>query len=143
MCWCRSFVIPIARAAGSLKRIDPESSEEVILYRTMLDLIKPKLVYLDLPLFMALLSDLFPGVELSAVDGGLLRAAIEQDLRESGLQVCRVLVTVTSAGQGQATDSDVALKRIQWFGYAGHQRGGNACSHFNQMFLIPVAYCFL
>ena len=35
--------------------------EQVIMYRTMLDLIKPKLVYLDLPLFMALLSDLFPG----------------------------------------------------------------------------------
>lgn len=87
VCGCRSFVIPIARAAGSLKRLDPESSEEVILYRTMLDLIKPKLVYLDLPLFMALLSDLFPGVELAAIEGGLLRAAVEQDLRESGLQV--------------------------------------------------------
>jgi dynein heavy chain len=57
----------------------------------MLDLIKPKLVYLDLPLFMALLSDLFPGVELPAMDGGVLRAAIEQDLRENGLQV-RVLL---------------------------------------------------
>ena len=29
----RSFVIPIARAAGSLKRVDPDASEEVILYR--------------------------------------------------------------------------------------------------------------
>lgn len=86
-CSRRSFVIPIARAAGSLKRIDPEASEEVILYRTMLDLIKPKLVYLDLPLFMALLSDLFPGVELPALDGGVLRAAIVQDLQEVGLQV--------------------------------------------------------
>jgi len=86
-CSCRSFVIPIARAAGSLKRVDPEASEEVILYRTMLDLIKPKLVYLDLPLFMALLSDLFPGVELPALDGGVLRAAIVQDLQEAGLQV--------------------------------------------------------
>lgn len=84
---CRSFVIPIARAAGSLKRVDPDTSEELILYRTMLDLIKPKLVYLDLPLFMALLSDLFPGVEMPALDGGVLRAAIEQDLRDSGLQV--------------------------------------------------------
>jgi hypothetical protein len=36
--------------------VDPDASEEVILYRTMLDLIKPKLVYLDLPLFMALLN---------------------------------------------------------------------------------------
>jgi hypothetical protein len=80
-------VIPIARAAGSLKRADPDASEEVILYRTMLDLIKPKLVYLDLPLFMALLSDLFPGVELPSGDGGVLRAAIEQDLRGAGMQV--------------------------------------------------------
>lgn len=92
---CRSFVIPIARAAGALKRLDPEASEEVLLYRTMLDLIKPKLVYLDLPLFMALLSDLFPGVELPAADGGVLRTAIEQDLKEAGLQVLRRTVFVT------------------------------------------------
>lgn len=71
-----------------MKRTDPDGNEEVILYRTMLDLIKPKLVHLDLPLFMALLSDLFPGVELPVVDGGVLRAAIEQDLRDAGLQVC-------------------------------------------------------
>ncbi|WIA13292.1 hypothetical protein OEZ85_006876 [Tetradesmus obliquus] len=89
----RSFVIPIARAAGSLKRADPDASEEVILYRTMLDLIKPKLVYLDLPLFMALLSDLFPGVELPPDDGGVLRAAIEQDLREAGMQPVPDFVT--------------------------------------------------
>jgi dynein heavy chain len=53
----------------------------------MLDLIKPKLVYLDLPLFMALLSDLFPGVEAPAADGGPLRAAVEAELRAAGLQV--------------------------------------------------------
>lgn len=32
----RSFVIPIARAAGVLKRADPEAPEEVILYRSAL-----------------------------------------------------------------------------------------------------------
>ncbi|GFH10191.1 dynein-1, subspecies f, partial [Haematococcus lacustris] len=89
----RSFVIPIARAAGSLKRVDPDASEEVILYRTMLDLIKPKLVYLDLPLFMALLSDLFPGVELPAADGGSLKRAIEAELREHNLQVVPEYIT--------------------------------------------------
>ena len=83
----RSFVIPIARAAGSLKRDDPDASEEVIMYRTMLDLIKPKLVYLDLPLFMALLSDLFPGVELPQNDGGSLRRMLESELRAANLQV--------------------------------------------------------
>lgn len=57
------------------------------MYRTMLDLIKPKLVYLDLPLFMALLSDLFPGVELPTAEGGELRAALEVDLKAHGLQI--------------------------------------------------------
>ena len=56
------------------------------MYRTMLDLIKPKLVYLDLPLFMALLSDLFPGVELPQDEGGQLRKAIEETLIDSNLQ---------------------------------------------------------
>lgn len=57
------------------------------MYRTMLDLIKPKLVYLDLPLFMALLSDLFPGVEQPPTPAGALRVAIEADLLENNLQV--------------------------------------------------------
>jgi hypothetical protein len=68
----------------------------------MLDLIKPKLVYLDLPLFMALLSDLFPGVELPVMDGGVLRAAIEQDLRDNGLQVCVICDGLGGFGASQA-----------------------------------------
>ena len=83
----RSFVIPISRAAGAFKRIDPEGSEEAILYRTMQDLIMPKLVYLDIPLFRALLGDLFPGVELPADDGGDLRRMLERKCDELGLQV--------------------------------------------------------
>lgn len=55
------------------------------MYRTMLDLIKPKLVYLDLPLFMALLADLFPGVEMPPGDGGALKQAIETELIEHNL----------------------------------------------------------
>ena len=73
--------------AGALKRVDQEVSEELIMYRTMLDLIKPKLVYLDLPLFMALLSDLFPGVEQPPTPAGALRNAIEADLVDNNLQV--------------------------------------------------------
>ena len=83
----RSFVIPIARAAGSLKRVDQDVSEEVIMFRTMKDLIAPKLVFHDLPLFNALLNDLFPGVELPPQDGGILKAALEAELRENNLQV--------------------------------------------------------
>ena len=89
----RSFVIPIARAAGALKRFDPDVPEEIIMYRTMIDLIKPKLVYLDLPLFMALLSDLFPGVELPSIDGGALEETIIKDLKENNLQPVPEFIT--------------------------------------------------
>ena len=83
----RSFVIPISRAAGAFKRIDPDGSEEAILYRTMQDLIMPKLVYLDIPLFRALLGDLFPGVELPPDVGGELRTMLETKCTEMGLQI--------------------------------------------------------
>ena len=89
----RSFVIPIARAAGALKRADPDVPEEVIMYRTMIDLIKPKLVFLDLPLFMALLSDLFPGVELPQNDGGALRETIVNELKAHNLQPVPEFIT--------------------------------------------------
>ncbi len=77
---------PLVPAVGALKRLDPDSSEELIMYRTMLDLIKPKLVFLDLPLFMALLSDLFPGVDMPPAPVGSLRKAIEAELQETNLQ---------------------------------------------------------
>ena len=83
----RSFVIPISRAAGAHKRVDPEGSEEAILYRTMQDLIMPKLVYLDIPLFRALLGDLFPGVDQPPDAGGDLRNMLEVKCAELGLQV--------------------------------------------------------
>ena len=84
--------------AGALKRVDQDVSEELIMYRTMLDLIKPKLVYLDLPLFMALLSDLFPGVEQPPTPAGALRVAIEADLVENNLQVLPAAASLLQLG---------------------------------------------
>jgi dynein heavy chain len=46
-----------------------------------------------LPLFMALLSDLFPGVDTPPADGGSLRAAIEAELTAANLQVCASTLT--------------------------------------------------
>ena len=63
-------------SVGALKRLDPDTSEELIMYRTML----------DLPLFMALLSDLFPGVDMPPAPVGSLRMAIEAELQETNLQ---------------------------------------------------------
>ncbi len=89
----RSFVIPIARAAGAMKRVEPDLPEDVILQRAMRDLIKPKLIFADLPLFNALLSDLFPGVELTPKEASDLKRAIENQLRLAGMQVVAPYVT--------------------------------------------------
>jgi len=89
----RSFVIPIARAAGRMKRKEPDLPEDVILQRAMRDLIKPKLIFADLPLFNALLSDLFPGVELAPKESSDLKRALDFQLRSTGMQIITPYIT--------------------------------------------------
>ena len=103
----RSFVIPIARAAGSMKRVEPDLPEDVILQRAMRDLIKPKLIFADLPLFNALLSDLFPGVELAPKEADNLKRAIEHQLRLAGMQI--VPAYITKIIQVQRHHSNVSI----------------------------------
>ena len=50
--------------AGNLKRANPGLSEDVVLIRAMRDSNVPKFVADDLPLFNALIQDLFPGVDI-------------------------------------------------------------------------------
>jgi dynein heavy chain len=59
--------------AGSLKRENPTLSEEVVLIRAMRDSNVPKFLADDLPLFFALIQDLFPGIEIPPVDYGDLQ----------------------------------------------------------------------
>jgi dynein heavy chain len=56
--------------AGSLKRADTHLSEEVVLIRAMRDSNVPKFLKHDLPLFQALIQDLFPGVVIPGVKYG-------------------------------------------------------------------------
>lgn len=58
--------------AGALKRAEPNLSEDVVLIRAMRDSNIPKFLKDDLPLFSALISDLFPGVVIPETDYGLL-----------------------------------------------------------------------
>lgn len=48
--------------AGALKRANPALPEEVVLIRAMRDSNVPKFLADDLPLFHAIVGDLFPGV---------------------------------------------------------------------------------
>lgn len=47
--------------AGALKRGAPDMSEAVVLMRALRDSNLPKFVYDDVPLFLGLVGDLFPG----------------------------------------------------------------------------------
>eukprot|EP00210_Caulerpa_lentillifera_P007994 g7633.t1 len=89
----RSYVIPIARAAGVLRRCTNETSEDRIVLKTMIDLIKPKLVYSDIPLFTDLLNDLFPGIQLPTEGKEELKLAITEVMKKMNLQIVDNLVS--------------------------------------------------
>ena len=56
---------PVLRVAGVLKRADPELPEEAVLMRALRDFNTPKIPAQDIPIFMRLIADLFPGMELA------------------------------------------------------------------------------
>merc|ERR1740122_643272 len=58
--------------AGGLKRLDPDMDENILLIRAMRDSNVPKFLSPDLPLFFAIINDLFPGIEVPFIDMGAL-----------------------------------------------------------------------
>jgi len=72
--------------AGQLKRANPDIAEDITLIRALRDSNLPKFLYDDVPLFMAIIQDLFPGVEIPNVDYGRLQTSVETALRKEGLQ---------------------------------------------------------
>ena len=71
--------------AGGLKRTDPTRSEELILLQAIRDMNVPKFIKEDKDLFMLLLGDLFPGLELPVSEKGRLGDMIYSVLRKRGL----------------------------------------------------------
>ncbi|XP_068162278.1 dynein axonemal heavy chain 10 [Antennarius striatus] len=53
--------------AGELKRGSPELNEDVVLMRALRDMNLPKFVFEDVPLFLGLITDLFPGLDCPRV----------------------------------------------------------------------------
>ncbi|ETO22423.1 dynein heavy chain 7 [Reticulomyxa filosa] len=72
--------------AGSLKRMYPHLPEDVVLIRAMRDSNIPKFLSADVPLFNAILEDLFPNVAIPNHDYGELEKAIRQVIVKNGLQ---------------------------------------------------------
>ena len=66
--------------AGALRRKESKLPEDVVLIRAMRDSNVPKFLEHDLPLFMGIISDLFPKAEIPNIDYGNLQKAIENQL---------------------------------------------------------------
>merc|ERR1740138_264280 len=60
--WGLRAVKSLLRQAGTLKRKEPESDENPVLCRALRDFNTPKITTLDMPIFLRLIQDLFPGI---------------------------------------------------------------------------------
>ncbi|XP_039193883.1 dynein heavy chain 2, axonemal isoform X2 [Crotalus tigris] len=76
----------LLRYAGKKRRVRPDLSDEEILLMAMKDMNIAKLTSGDVPLFNAIIQDLFPGIECPVIDYGKLKEVLEGELREMGLQ---------------------------------------------------------
>jgi dynein heavy chain len=61
--WGLRAVKSLLRQAGTLKRLEPESDENPVLCRALRDFNTPKITTLDMPIFLRLIKDLFPGID--------------------------------------------------------------------------------
>ena len=73
--------------AGALKRGSPDLSEQIVLMRALRDMNLPKFVFDDVPLFLGLISDLFPGLDCPRVRYPRMNDIVENDLLEHGYKV--------------------------------------------------------
>ncbi|KAF0872101.1 DYH10 protein, partial [Crocuta crocuta] len=78
--------------AGELKRGSSELKEDVVLMRALRDMNLPKFVFEDVPLFLGLISDLFPGLDCPRVRYPDFNDAVEQVQEENGYIVLPVQV---------------------------------------------------
>lgn len=75
----------IILAAGSLKRSFPNENEFILTYRAISDCNLPKFTSKDVPLFNAILSDLFPEENPNETDYGELELAVQDIAKDDNL----------------------------------------------------------
>ena len=63
----------ILTAAGNLKRVMADDTEDVVCLRALMDVNIPKFTFNDVPLFSSITSDLFPTTKLPDIDYGRLK----------------------------------------------------------------------
>ncbi|MGH0155728.1 UNVERIFIED_CONTAM: hypothetical protein FKN15_029966 [Acipenser sinensis] len=81
-----SMVVPDSTLIAEIILFGEGFNNCKILLMSMKDMNIAKLTSMDLPLFTAIVQDLFPGVDTPIIDYGKLRETIEAELKTSGLQ---------------------------------------------------------
>lgn len=82
----------IILAAGNFKRLNTEGlSEDLLVLRAISDCNLPKFTSQDVPLFNAIISDLFPHVDIVDRDYGLLKESIREVEETKNLKINEVL----------------------------------------------------
>jgi len=73
--------------AGNIKRSSPDLKEDLILIRAMRDSNIPKFIKEDLPLFNALVQDLFPGIQIEDSRNATLMEQLPHSIHAMKLKV--------------------------------------------------------
>lgn len=79
-------ILAVLRTAGKSKRLDLQAQEMPLLMRTLRDMNLSKFVSEDVPLFLSLIGDLFPGVNADKMAHDTMDAQLKCSITKLQLQ---------------------------------------------------------